>query len=265
MIIVSDNPFQIINQYPNNSIEQYILTKMNESTEKYRYDSLEQLHFELKVRKEIINAAKKLNNSKFAFAIFHKSKCNPEYWTRTNNGGFRLNNGANPGSAINDIFINGDKYATECATAMLIVYYKALLDVLENSLFDRIFPEIYLMNWHSVDPLLRNISNLTKVKDFLPGDRGYFTNPDVDPKTPEWQGENVIILSSGMYYGHGIGINSAEEIIAELNNNRKNGATRSAYFLDSVGRLNFKKLFNIYSESSSQAYSSDSETFSVAT
>lgn len=250
MIIVSGSPFEVINQYPNNSIEQYILNRMHESDEKYRYDSLEQLKFELKVRKETVNAAKKLNNSKFSFAVFHKSKCNPEYWIRTNNGGFRLNNDANPGNAINDIYINGHKYATECATAMLIVYYKALLDTLGNNIFDKIFPEIYLMNWHSVDPLIRSIGMPRTVRDFLPGDRGYFINPDVDPKTPELQGENVIIFPSEMYYGHDMGILSASQIIQELNNHRKNNATRSAYFLDSVGRLNFKRLFNIYSEES---------------
>ena len=56
--------------------------------------------------------------------------------------------------------------------------------------------------------------------DYLPGDCRYFNNPDVDPLTPEWQGENAIDLSGGMYYGHGIGIKTADKIIEILNHNR---------------------------------------------
>lgn len=249
MIIMSNHPFDIsaiIDEYPQNSVERQLLEKMSQSLREFRYDTVNQLKFELRLRKEIVNASEELFRSKMSFTVFHKSRCNEEYWDRTENGGFRLKPGAIPSEAINDIFMNGYKYATECATAIIIVCYKALLNIFGEEPFNKLFPKIYLMNWHSIDPLLKEVGIPRKVEDILIGDRGYFANPDVDPKTPEWQGENVIVLPDGMYYGHGVGIGTAEKMIYALNVNRRKDATRSAHFLDSVSRPNFKKLADIY-------------------
>ncbi len=233
---------ELLGQYPISSAERQLLEQLSSSRENYRYDDLEQLNFELTLRSRIVDASKSLYRSGLRFAVFHKSEVNPEYWDRTQNGGFRLKDGAQPSAAIEDIFINGQKYATECATAMVIVYYKALLEALPEETFNRLFPSIYLMNWHGLDPLLREIGMPVEVSEFLLGDRGYFKNPEVDPKTPEWQGENVIVLPGGLYYGHGIGISTAERIIRALNSNRAEGATETAYFMDVAARPNFKKL-----------------------
>ena len=228
-----------------NELKRSILTQLTSANEKLDYDSEEQLVFELNLRDQTVNAAKALNRSGMNFAIFRKSKCNTTFWTRTGEGGFRLKSGVSPSEAIEDIFKHGRKYATECATAMVIVYYGALLAVLGKNTFDRTFPKIELMNWHHIDRLLREIGMIKKYPFYLPGDRRYFANPDVDPMTPEWQGENVIDLNGKLYYGHGVGIQSASTIINALNENRIENADDSAYLMNSAGRPNYKNLYRI--------------------
>lgn len=249
MIIISGNTFNIYsleNDYPKNSIEWQLLNTMSDSEARYIFDNVEQLQFEILLRKEIVDASKLLNRSDFSFEVFHKSYCNRYYWNRTANGGFDLKEGVSPSKAISDIYINGDLYATECATAMQIVYYKALINVYNEELFNKTFPKIYLMNWHNITPLLKETGTPIPVEDILTGDRCYINNPDFDPKTPQWQGENVIVLGNGLYYGHGIGITTLNRIIRSLNSERRRNATRSAYFMESTAaRPNFKKLAGI--------------------
>lgn len=244
MIKILDAELQystLVNQYPNGSIERTILDILNKSSYEYSYDSIKQLKFELSLRKNLVTYAKVLNKSNFAFKVFRKSICNPEFWHRTEEGGFELVSEARPSDAINDIYSHSSLYGTECATAIVIIYYKALLEVYPIELFNQLFSEIYLMNWQHLDKDL-GISTFDSVNDYLPGDCRYFKNPDVDPLTPEWQGENVYDLGNGTYYGHGIGIGSSEKIIYELNKNRVSDSKTSAYLLDSVNRPNFKYL-----------------------
>lgn len=245
MILIANRPFSgasLQSRYAEDSVERQVLNAMRDSTAQYSYDSTQQLIFELRLRHEIVNAADLLYRSGLNFAVFQRSRCNEAYWDRTSNGGFQLKDGANPAQAIRDIYENGGKYATECATAMVIVYYKALLEVFGESQFNKLFKDIYLMNWHITDPLLSAVGTPKPAADKLLGDRGYFANPDVDPQTPQWQGENVIIMPGGLYYGHGVGMLTADQIIRDLNGNRSFGATKSAYFTDSVGRPDFKLL-----------------------
>lgn len=230
------------NTYDKNSIEMKIINILSSSSHKYKYKSLDSLDFELKLRKEIINASKQLNKSGFRFAVFHKSKCNETYWDREQNGGFVLKSDVNASDAIMDIYNNGYKYSTECATAMVIVYYKAILEVYSDTLFNKVFKDITLMNWHDLDRLIYEVGFMEEENDYLPADRRYFKNPDVDPITPQWQGENVIDLGNGTYYGHGIGIKDADGIVNSLNRHRSEDADQSAELLDSAGRPDFKKL-----------------------
>lgn len=234
-----------ISALANGHTETKILADLAAANEKLDYDSKEQLQFELDLRARTVDAARELNQSGMDFAIFRKTRCNPEFWQRTPEGGFLLKRGANPGDAILDIFQNGRKYATECATAMVIVYYRALLTVWGSDRFNRIFSKIELMNWHHLDPLLRGIGLLKRYPFYLPGDRRYFTNPDVDPLTPEWQGENVIDLGENLYYGHGVGILGADAIIRALNQSRMEGADETAYLMDAAGRPDYHDLFRI--------------------
>lgn len=249
MILIENRPFdtaELGREYTAGSIERKALEKLSSSNVTYRYDSVGQLKFELRLRSEIVEAAKALNRSGMDFEVFRDSRANREYWTRRSDGGFVLNPGVKASDAIRDIYRNGRRYATECATAMQIVYYKALLEVFPEDAFNRMFPRIRLMNWHDIESELRETGLMERSNDFIPGDRLYFANPDVDPKTPELQGENVIDLGNGLYYGHGMGIQRANVIIDVLNDNRRPGADRSAYLMDSVSRPNFKRLYALY-------------------
>lgn len=243
MIKISGTPVtleSIINLYSENSIEKKSITKLIESSAVYEYNSLEQLKFEMNMRVNIIKAAKDLYKSRMAFRVFRYSICNENYWNRTYDGGFEIKAGIKASDGIRDIFINGSKYGTECATAIVIIYYKALVDIYPEELFNQMFSKIKLMNWHYDRDL--GVDYYKNITDYLPGDCRYFKNPDVDPKTPQWQGENTIDLGDGTYYGHGIGIKNPEGIIRTLNSKRKDGATMEAFLLDSATRPDFKYL-----------------------
>lgn len=255
MIRVTNDNFNLsefMNQYEEGSIERTMLDKMSASAKEYQYDVVNTLIFELNLRRQIVKSAIDLNASRLGFSVFEKSRCNPQYWYRTSNGGFMLKEGAKPSSAINDIYVNGNKYATECATAIMIVYYKALLNVFKEDLFNKTFTTIYLMDWDVREPLLKEVTDLKQSADALLGDRQYFANPDFDRQTPEWQGENVIVLPNNMYYGHGIGIATGEDIIRTLNTKRRSEDSRSAYLMDVVSYPDFRKLANVYSKSTRQ-------------
>ena len=239
---------ELLKQYPEGSIENAILKVLLNSSETYNFSSKEELEFELKLRKEIINAANALYRSSMSFRIFRESTCNPDYWVRTDDGGFKLKEGVKPSDAVRDIFTNSSLYGTECATAMLIVYYKALLEVFGDDAFNKSFVNIYLMNWHRIEKELWEVGLMQTTKDSLPADRRYFANPDVDPIRPEWQGENTIDLGDGTFYGHGVGKYNKDALIKILNRQRVEDADDEAYLMDTVGRPNFKRLYELYNK-----------------
>jgi len=72
-------------------------------------------------------------------------------------------------------------------------------------------------------------------KDLKPGDYTYFKNWSVSLAgyNAGWQGENVISLGKGKYYGHPFGITTGEETVAYLNAHRRTtGTVKSASLLD---------------------------------
>ncbi|MDR3277181.1 MAG: protein-glutamine gamma-glutamyltransferase [Oscillospiraceae bacterium] len=235
------------------SVERETLSRLWKSPSVYDYGSAGQLKFELELRREIVNAAYRLLRGGLRFETFRNTYCNERFWQRRADGGFELRRGVSAAEAVSDMFENGRLYGTECATAMQIVYYGALAKVFPRDLFDREFAGAYLMNWHKIDRDLRETGLMRASGDYLPGDRRYFINPDVNPETPEWQGENVIDLGDGTYYGHGIGRTRGSDIIAELDRYRRNGARRGAYLLDSAGRPDFERLFDIYERGGTRA------------
>jgi protein-glutamine gamma-glutamyltransferase len=224
---------------PFSKVQEMILKALLEEEQIYAYDSQKQLMFELLLREKIIEASELLANSKARFTIFRFSRCNEQFWQRNHLGGFELKEGVLPSAGINDIFENSQLYAFECATAIVIVFYKAVLEVLKENTFNELFANLLLYDWH-YDKDLR--VKTTNGDDYIPGDCLYFKNPEFDPETPQWQGENAIYLGKGLYYGHGIGIKTKEEMIEILNTKRRKNATKSAYLLKQTTRVGFKYL-----------------------
>lgn len=200
------------------------------------------VQFERLTRGRVVQSALALNQSGVQFEIFEKSRCNEHYWTRTANGGFLLKASSKPSVAIRDIYSSGPLYAFECATAIVIVLYKAVLDSLDESSFDKLFSSLYLRDWHYDSDLGLKV---TQGRAVNPGDVVYFRNPDVNPLTPQWQGENAILLSNDLYYGHGVGVLTGAEIIVRLNLSRKPGSIVSAYLTETVVQLDYMYLLSL--------------------
>lgn len=224
-----------------------IVQLMTTYSKVYEYETMEQLEFELELRLKIMKSAVLLYNSGVKFATFSTSKCNEEYWILTEKGAFILKPDVLPQAGIEDIFRNGNKYAFECATAMVIVFYKAVLESIDKRAFNRLFSGLYLYDWQ-YDKDLDLDSH--KGTDFLPGDCVYFENPDYNPKTPQWQGENAILLDKDLYYGHGIGITTKETIIDFLNTKRKKNPDWPAFLTSQIVRPNFHYLSRFKSTTS---------------
>ncbi|WP_246629275.1 protein-glutamine gamma-glutamyltransferase [Mesobacillus maritimus] len=214
-----------------------IYMEMEKSDEQFEYFTTEELRFELRLRENIIKAAIDLNDSGAVFTSFQYSNFNPAYWSKGRNG-YLLRPDVLPTEAIQDIFINGKLYGFECSTAMVIVFYKAVLDSIRHSAFNYLFNNLLVWNWN-YDPDLQIITR--RGEAYVPGDVIYFSNPDY--KEPIWIGANAVVLGGNQYYAHGIGIKTAAEMIAALNSLRKEGATRSAYVLKQHSRLNVRYLF----------------------
>ena len=240
MIQILGMPFQQSSKWSSSSIESVIINQMIKAPEVYNFQSVAELNFELKFRKNIIESAKAMSKGKSRFASFATSRCNPRFWHLTNVGGFWQRHDVKPADAIRDIFINSELYRFDCSTAKVIIYYHAALNSIGEHLFNRLFQNIYLYGWH-FDPDL-GIRALYSNRHFIPGDILYIKNPDFDPRTPWWRGENAVVLEDGKFFGHGLGIRSIEEMIQLLNKKRRPGSNQSAYLTNIIARPSFKHL-----------------------
>ncbi|UYY97654.1 protein-glutamine gamma-glutamyltransferase [Peribacillus frigoritolerans] len=207
-----------------------------EDSNVFEYRNFGDFNFEIQLRNRVIEAAIALDKSGPDFSTLEESQSNQRYWHLSKDGTFTLQPGILPHAALVDIFMNGGLYAFECGTAMVITFLKAILDLIGPRNFDYLFSDLFLYDFRPP----RNMALIVhQGRDYSPGDCVYFKNPDHDLATPEWQGENAILLGRNLFYGHGIGITTAQGIIDELNSNRKPFATISAFltthiiFLDS--------------------------------
>lgn len=252
MIQISGVPFQLNESWQLGRVEKTIIQQMQKAPVFYSYYSVGEFLFEIKVRKNIIKSANEMNQSQAVFTTFAYARCNTRYWQLTRAGGFLLRPDVRPSDAILDIYRNSSLYAFECATAIPIIYYHAILNSIGSYLFNLLFRNLYLYSWHT-DTDLGIVTFYSN--HFIPGDVLYFNNPDFHPNTPQFRGVNAVLLNDGRYFGHGFNIRTAEEMIQILNEKRKPNSRQSAYLTRLVTRPSFNYLARIASwQRSSGAY-----------
>jgi protein-glutamine gamma-glutamyltransferase len=218
-----------------------ILERKQRSPRTYRYRSLRELEFELTMRLNTVYAAEGMAQGRAGFATFADSRCNERFWILTPEGGFRIRPDTTPSAGINDIYNNSGLYAFECAAAVVIVLYKAVLDTIGAPRFDYWFRNLYIYSWN-YDRDLHLIQHTGG--EAFPGDVRYVDNPDFDPSAGQYRGENLIVLmQEDTYFGHGFGIVSEASTIAALNRRRKPGATRSAYMTPEITHPDYAAIF----------------------
>ena len=224
---------ELIDKVQVSSKGRQILRQLVKSPMVFRYQSFKDLENTILIREDIMEAAKALHKSNASFAVFRTTRANNRYWTVSDQGGLRLQEGVNPSAAIRDIFNNGSEYGFECATAMIIVYYYAALFYLGSETFNNYFTDLYLYSWEADSDL--GLKTVT-AKRPIPGDVVYFDNPD--NSKPQWQGENSVYLGDNLYYGHGIGVLSKKKMIEQLNTLGESDEV-DAYMLDKIVRPSF--------------------------
>jgi len=240
VIVLTQGSLDELNMEQLPELERMILSWKLANRIQYEYSSLDALLFELAMRRHTVEASYAMYESGAQFAVFSNSRCNPQYWIRTNNGGFLLRNDVTPAAAIRDIFEQGELYAFECSGAIIILFYKAVLETIGDATFNYYFQDLFLRDWQK-DVELRLVASYD-LNDLYPGDVCYFRNPDHHPRHPEWQGENAVLLNENLFFGHGVGVQTSQGIIANLNRARRPFSRRSAYMENLIVRPDYEML-----------------------
>lgn len=196
----------------------------------------------------MVDAAYAMNKAQHEFGDL---KVNSKLWRAegTELGIMHLRAGAKPADALRDIFAQPEKYQFECATAICVIRYKAILDLIGEKDFNRIMGDLKIGPWEQENDAAKAWSVRGKAQDgskiaasekdvkadLKPGDYTYFKNWSVSLSgwSGGWQGENVIYLGGGKYYGHPFGVTTGQAIVDHLNTNRQNrGNVKSASLMD---------------------------------
>jgi len=189
------------------------------------------------VANSIVKASYAMDDAGVGFELIKNHKANPDFWTIGSGGVLKLKPGVKASDAVNDMVQNGHKYGFECATGMVATYYVAMLDLLGPADFDTVAKDIKMGPWKMERDLDRVYitsrpdaskhyeTDLDKDHKLEPGFYYYFENWDVteDAYKRGWQGENVIYLGNGKFYGHGIGLGDADLFVNKLASEMKEG------------------------------------------
>lgn len=181
---------------------------------------------EIAFRARVVTAAKELAASGASFAgSADGDRVNQKLWTMGFGGRMQvrkfLADGelGRPSAALRDIFDNGHQYGFECATAMMVIYHKAILDHVGDDAFDAMFTEprhLAFFRWSIEDDDFLDVKKLVhKPTPLMPGSHYYYTNPDASAENSAFGGENVLYLGDGQFYAHGIVGSSGTYLVTE--------------------------------------------------
>ncbi|MFH1809672.1 MAG: hypothetical protein ABIJ09_13075 [Pseudomonadota bacterium] len=204
---------------------------------------------DLVFRKHVVDAAYALAAGGASFSGHHSTdKVNKTLWTMGYGGKMAVRkfmpDGSigKPSAALRDIFENGQQYGFECATAMMVIYHKAILDHIGDAAFDKLFSEprmLAFFRWDIEDSDFKDVKRLTmKPMPLVPGSHYYYKNPDASDANSAFGGENVIYLGDGKYYAHGcVGdegtyIIDEKDLMRTLSALRRPGATAMPFRID---------------------------------
>jgi len=182
------------------------------------------------IRFHAVRAARDLAASGAEFSGGHDTdRVNKKLWTMGYGGKIQVRKFLKPGilgspaAAMRDIFEHGNKYAFECATAMMVIYHKAILDMVGDDVFDAMFTDpsyLKFFRWDEKDADYLACERMEDGKNFelVPGSHYYYRNPNASD--PAFGGENVLYLGKNdngehEFYGHGLIGSSDEYIVTE--------------------------------------------------
>ncbi len=205
----------------------------------------------------VVNAAKKLAQAKTRFCSPWYMRFNPSFWELYKGDHYIVKEGQSPSAALLDIFNN--KAFTpchECSTAIIIIFYRAILDLIGNEHFDRVFDQSDIRKKLIIGPMAYGrISNYitsigagnrratsSQAANFKPGSYGYVRNwshyNSESTYDDGWQGENIIFLGDGFVFGHPFGIEKLSTVIDGVDSHRREG------FDDPAGLTSFNSWLN---------------------
>jgi len=205
---------------------------------------------DLAFRQRVAQAARDLAASGASFSGCQENdSVNKDLWTLGYGGRMQVRKFleagklGSPAVALKDIFEHGRRYGFECASAMMVLFHKAILDTVGDTIFDKMFTEpayLKIFRWELKDNDYLELEQIEQGKsDLVPGSHYYYKNPDASAANSAFGGENVVYLGSEngqrMFYAHGVCgakgtyLVSEDELIASLSSLRRMGATTAPF------------------------------------
>lgn len=211
----------------------------------------------VRVGAAVVSACLEMHQAHHEFAIAPLQRFSGAYWRRDgrlqHHATFHLRPGVKASAALNDVFRNPDGYRFECATALVLVYYRAIQKLIGERDFDRIMGDLKVGPWEYEPDLARFLLSSGKGDRPATPERARQLKYGEYTYTKNWavswwgwakgcQGQNQIRLDDDLYYAHSYALVGQGDIVARENGARVIGAKTSASMTDAQTRLDPKLL-----------------------